>query len=195
MLKVQQKQEKRRAEILEKVLDLLRVKAFERVTVQDICRVSGISVGAFYHYFKQKSELLTGLMGRIDFYMIDRVFPLLTGQSAYDQLRTLSRGFASYVAESGIELSKLISRSDPTDYSADNKKRPLYEKLTEIISAGQLNGEFRTELSAGKTADLLLIAMSGVAVDWSRRNGAYPIGERMEEFADLFLPALRTKTP
>jgi AcrR family transcriptional regulator len=187
---VQLKQEKRRAEVLEKVMDLLKVKPFEDITIQDICQASGISVGSFYHYFKQKSELLTGLMGLIDFYMVDHVFPLLTSKSAFDNLKMLSQGFASFIDESGIELSKLISISDPTDYSTNNEKRPLHEKIVEIVKTGHQSKEFRTDLNPEEVADHLLVAMSGVAVDWSRRNGSYPIRERMEEFTRLFFPAL-----
>ena len=191
--KIEDKQIKRRAEVLEKVMVLLKIKSFDEITIQDICQTANISVGSFYHYFEQKSELLTGLMGLIDIYMIDRVFPQLSSKSAYDNLRVLSRGFAAYIDESGIEVSKLISKSDPTDYSMDNEKRPLHEKIIDIISTGQQSGEFRNELSSEKIAELLLIAMSGVAVDWSRREGRYSIRERMEDFTDLFFPAILFK--
>ena len=193
MSKIEDKQIKRRAEVLEKVMVLLKIKSFDEITIQDICQTANISVGSFYHYFEQKSELLTGLMGLIDIYMIDRVFPQLSSKSAYDNLRVLSRGFAAYIDESGIEVSKLISKSDPTDYSMDNEKRPLHEKIIDIISTGQQSGEFRNELSSEKIAELLLIAMSGVAVDWSRREGRYSIRERMEDFTDLFFPAILFK--
>jgi AcrR family transcriptional regulator len=188
--KVHQKQEKRRAEVLEKVMDLLKEKSFEEISVQDICNASDISVGSFYHYFSQKSELLTGLMGMIDFYMTDHVFPFLVSESAYENLKILSRGFAAYVEESGIKISKLISGSCPTDYSLSNEKRPFYMKLSDIISTGQMTGEFRDDMSPEQIADLLLVALSGVAVDWSRRDGNYPIKSRMEEYTDLFFPAL-----
>ncbi len=193
MSKIREKQSKRRAEILEKVMELLKAKPFEEITVVDICRASGISVGSFYHYFRRKSELLTGMMGLIDLYMLDRVFPLMTGRSAYDNLKVLSRGFASYIDESGIEVSKLISKSDPTDYSLGSETRPLHEKIEEILLTGQQSGEFKAELNPEKTADLLIIALSGVAVDWSRRNGSYSIRERLEEFTDLFFKALLDK--
>ena len=195
MSKIEDKQMKRRAEVLEKVMDLLKVKSFDEITIQDICQTADISVGSFYHYFEQKSDLLTGLMGLIDIFMVDRVFPQLSGKSAYDNLRVLSRGFAAYIDESGIEVSKLISKSDPTDYSLDNERRPLHEKIVEIISTGQQSGEFRNELNSENIADLLLIAMIAVAVDWSRREGRYSIRDRMEEFTDFFFPAILFKSP
>ncbi len=193
MSKVQQKQAKKRKEVLIKVMEILKEKPFEEISVQDICAASGISIGTFYHYFGQKTALLIGLMGLIDDYMIAQVFPNLTSQSAYENLIILSKGFAAYVDENGIEISKLISRSYPTDYSLDQEKRPLYRKLAEIIAAGRQSGEFNKVFTAEKTADLILIAMSGVAVDWSRRDAAYSIEERMDEFTQLFLPALRFK--
>ncbi len=190
MSKIQQKQIQRRADILEKAVDILKVTPFEEISVQDICKAANISVGTFYHYFKQKSELLVGLMGLIDNYMQNQVFPELSCDSAYENLKRFSRGFAAYVEESGIKISKLISSAYPTDYNLDNEKRPLYVKLLEIITRGQSDGEFKSSFTSEKTADMILIAMSGVAVDWSRRDGNYSITDRMEEITDLFFPAL-----
>ncbi len=191
--KIHQKQVQRRIEILEKVLHLMKTKSFEEISVQEICTTADISIGSFYHYFKQKSDILASLMELIDIYMLEHVFPLLTNASALENLKLISRGFAAHIVENGIELSKLISRCCPTEYNIYNEKRPLVQKLAEIVSTGQQKGEFTTLLSPEKTADLLLIALSGVAVDWSRRDGNYSILDRMEEFSALFLPALTCK--
>jgi AcrR family transcriptional regulator len=195
MSRVRQKQMKRRTEILERVMDLLKTAPFEKISVRDICVASGISIGSFYHYFTQKSELLAGLMGLIDVYMQAHVFPLLTDGSEYENLKTISRGFAAHIEECGIEMSKLISGHRPAENEINNEKRPLCQKLEEVVAAGQRKGEFKASPAPEKTAELLLIAMSGVSVDWSRRDGNYPIGERMEEFAELFFPALLCAEP
>jgi AcrR family transcriptional regulator len=191
--KVELKQEKRRAEILQRVVALLKTTPFEEITVLDICRASDISVGSFYHYFGQKSNLLSGLFGLIDLYMVDVVFPKLTSARAYENLITLSRGFAAYVEQEGIELSRVISTNMPPNYDATHKERPLYLKLTEIVSGGQLTHEFTSAAAPEKIADLLMVAMSGVTVDWSRRDGSYSLTERMDEFTALFFPALLQK--
>ncbi len=190
MSKIRQKQMKRRAEILEKVIVLLKKTPFEEISVQDICKAANISVGSFYHYFSQKSDLLSGLMGLIDIYMLENVSPLLVKESAYDNLKIVIRGFSAYIEESGIEISKLISRCRPIADSIDNEKRPLYSILIDIITSGQQKGEFKSDYPPEKTADLILVALSGVAVDWSRRDGNYSISKRMEEFTDLFFPSL-----
>jgi AcrR family transcriptional regulator len=190
MSKVHRKQAQRRADILKNVQELLKHKSFEAITVQEICTASNISIGNFYHYFNQKSDLPVGLMENMDSYMSENVFPFLKNINGYDDLKSIGRGFAAHIEQCGLEMSKLISGASPTNYSLDREKRPLYKKIVEIIAKGQSNGEFRISYTAEKTADLLLIAISGLATDWSRRDGNYSLPERMEEFTDLFLPAL-----
>jgi len=56
---------RKRSEILDAAQRLLFTKGYERMAVQDILACLKISNGAFYHYFKSKSELLEALIGRM----------------------------------------------------------------------------------------------------------------------------------
>ncbi len=80
-LKVRQKRIKRRSEIIEKTLQLIQTTPFQELSVRDICEAAGISIGTFYHYFKQKDDLLIGLLCLVDIYMEEKVFPLLTSDN------------------------------------------------------------------------------------------------------------------
>jgi len=44
--------------IFNAAIDLIREKGYDNVTIEDICNKTGMSVGAFYHYFKSKSEIV-----------------------------------------------------------------------------------------------------------------------------------------
>ena len=52
----------RRREILDATLDLLHDKGYERMTVEDVLMKTGMSKGAFYHYFRSKYALLEGVV-------------------------------------------------------------------------------------------------------------------------------------
>jgi AcrR family transcriptional regulator len=97
MSKIQQKQIQRRSEIISKVMKLTEKTPFEELSIRDICEGTGISVGSFYHYFKEKSDLVCGLMELIDDYMEGQVLPQLTNASAFENLRIISRGFAQHI--------------------------------------------------------------------------------------------------
>ena len=44
--------------ILKAAMQLCRRKAFDKVSVREICSLAGITTGAFYHHFPSKEALL-----------------------------------------------------------------------------------------------------------------------------------------
>ena len=44
--------------IIQSTMKLSLLKGIDKVTIRDICTDAGISVGAFYHHFTTKQELL-----------------------------------------------------------------------------------------------------------------------------------------
>jgi AcrR family transcriptional regulator len=188
--RVGQKQEKRRVEIIEKTLKLMETVPFDDISIQDICSFANISIGSFYHYFSRKSDLLVGLLGLIDVYMGEQVFPLLTNEDELENLKLLFRGFCQRTVETGLERAKLVSACHVLDQDLYGEMRPLWKKVAEIVGRGQEKGQITTLFPTDKLSDLLLISMRGFVFDWSRRDGSYSLIERMDEFVKLFFPAL-----
>ena len=58
MTAAQSKGERTRAHVLDTALDLFRRRGFERTTMRDIARSAGLSLGAAYHYFPSKDDLV-----------------------------------------------------------------------------------------------------------------------------------------
>ena len=56
---------RKRSEILDAAQSLIYSKGYQRMTIQDIRGVLGISSGAFFHYFPSKAAVLTALIERI----------------------------------------------------------------------------------------------------------------------------------
>lgn len=190
MSKIRQKQIQRRFEIIDKVMKLTKTTPFEDLSIRDICEGTGISVGSFYHYFKEKSDLVCGLMELIDDYMEVNVQPLLTHESELENLKIASRGFAQHIVNCGLEQAKLISICKPTDIDVFGERRPTFKMIEAVIARGQKSGELTSDFTSETMTDMLLIAISGVAIDWSRREASYNLLERLDIFLAVFLPAL-----
>jgi AcrR family transcriptional regulator len=190
MSKIQQKQLQRRSEIINKVMELTEKTPFEELSIRDICEGTGISVGSFYHYFKEKSDLVCGLMERIDDFMEEQILPQATSESEFENLRIISRGFAQHILNSGLEQAKLISICKPTDVDDYGVWRTNFQMIEAAVARGQKSGEFKAVISSEKATDMILIAISGVAIDWARREGDYNLMERMDEFVTFFFRAL-----
>lgn len=193
MRKVQMKQMKRRAEIIETVLPLLETVPFEELSVTEICKYADISVGTFYHYFTTKSDLLVGLLGLIDGYFINEVFPLLTSENEAENLRLFAHQWAMYVDAHGLERSRLISSATPSEHYLNGERREILDVLEGIFRRGQEKKQFLAPEAPEKLTELFLLLIRGVCVDWSRRSGSYSVIERTDELGALFLRGILSK--
>ena len=191
MTRVEEKQAARRREIIEKIVPLLEEKTFEELSVEDICRTADISVGSFYHYFEKKSDILVGLFSRIDSFMEKEALPLMKKRSEPENLRIFAEKWLSYIETNGLEHSRLISSIHATDLDLDGSRRSTASALEEHFRRGQENGSLNTSVSPAEAASLFMIALRGIALDWTRRNAAYSLTEKGSVYIDFLLKAVR----
>lgn len=191
MSKVKQKQMSKRSEIIEKVIPLISSMTFDDLSIAKICEVAGISSGTFYHYFNKKTDILVGLLGLIDDYMVDEIFPLLTAEDEKENLKTFAHGWSIYVNTHGIERSKLITSVVPADRYVSGHKRVIITKLEEIFGSGQEKNQISLIYDAKTLTEFFLLAMRGVTADWSRHDGGYSVTDMMDKYISFFIRALK----
>src|SRR5467141_4417874 len=56
----------RRKQILDAATQVFAEKGFHRATIKDIARVAGIADGTIYTYFASKTEVLLGILNRLN---------------------------------------------------------------------------------------------------------------------------------
>ena len=191
MTKVELKQAAKRREIIESAIPIISAGNFDEISVSDICKATGISVGTFYHYFTAKNDLLVGLFALVDAHISDNVKPLLVPGNEPENLFLFAKGWAEHVAANGIARSRLISAIEPADTDAFGEKREAVKILEEIMRKGQEKKQITLAHSPEELTRMFLLAMRGVTVDWSRHNGQYDAVAAMEEFMSLFINGLK----
>ena len=191
MTRVEEKQAAKRREIIEKIVPLLEEKTFEELSVEDICRTADISVGSFYHYFEKKSDILVGLFSRIDRYMETEVFPLMKKRSEAENLRIFAEKWLGYIEDNGLEHSRLISSIQATDLDLGGNKRSTASVLEEHFRKGQANGSLSNPPGPQQAAAMFMIALRGLALDWTRRNASYSLTETGRVYIDYMLKAAK----
>ena len=190
MTRVEVKQAANRREIIEMIVPLLEDRTFEELSVEDICRTADISVGSFYHYFEKKSDILVGLFSRIDSFMEKDAFPLMKKRSEPENLRIFAEKWLSYIESNGLEHSRLISSIQATDLDLGGEKRSTAAVLEEHFRKGQASGTLDTSLPPQEAASLFMIALRGIALDWTRRNAAYSLTEKGSVYIRFLLKAI-----
>ena len=181
-MKIAEKQSLRRQEIAATIRDVLSKSNFDNLTVDDICKVNGISKGTFYHYFSSKEQLLE----EISCYPIDDFFNsqcdyFLNCPSFLEAIERYARAYALYISTSGpttcrTVISSMGSNSNSRFISSD---RPVNRTLWNIIVKHQKNDELRNDFTTQEMADMFLITCRGYILNCYSTNDFSEIEKKL----------------
>lgn len=188
---VRKKQARRRSEIIEAVIPLITGEDFDTISVNDLCKAAGISVGTFYHYFTQKTDMLIGLLWLIDEDLEQNVFPLLTKKDEMENLRIFAHAWANHIKEHGLERSKLIATMNLESEMLVESERSSIQRLKKIFEDAQKKGQLGKGDSVDTLTEYFLLMLRSVSNDWSRREGKYDIVQKMDDVTEFFIRACR----
>jgi len=155
---------------------------YDNVTIEDICRKAGVSVGAFYHYYNSKSDIIVEFFKEIDYYYEEKVVPDLKKDAA-SNIEIFFRYYAIFHVEQGIGHTSMVIKIQH-DFFLD-KKRYMHVKLTELVNTAIQEGVFRKNASAEQIEDYLLVVARGLLFDWALAQGEYDIVAKMDAYIKL----------
>ena len=173
--------------ILQAAMDLSRQKAFDKVSVRDICQKAGITTGAFYHHFKSKDEMLLRGFAPLDRYMEEA----LAGHESdppLERLWLLLTTYANFMESLGWELVTRYYQQrlgTPPSHSID-PHRFTYRSMVECLRQCEAQGRLPAGYSPEWMADFLFRHFRGVVIDWIVHQGSYPLLSRLEQDYHLF---------
>lgn len=180
-----------RNKIYNTAFNLMTKKGFNNITIEDISKKAGVSVGAFYHYFKSKDDILYEVYQRADNYFKDQVINKLKSDNAPDQIVEYFQYYARYQEKTNIGFTTHL-------YSIENKfflkKGRLMQTLLEgIIREGQEKNEITSSKTSEEILELLFIVARGVIFDWGLQDGKYNLEERMTDIIKLQVEVFKKK--
>ena len=181
--------EETRNKIYNTAYNLMKKKGFGSITIEDISKKAGVSVGAFYHYFKSKDDILYEVYKRADDYFRDNVMTKLKSTNSIDQIVEYFQYYAKFAEQTNIGFTIHL-------YSIENKfflikGRLMQTLLEDIIRKGQENGEISSDRTPEEIVDLLFIIARGVIFDWGLKDGSYKLEEKMTELFKLQVEILK----
>ncbi len=146
--------EERKAQIIQKALQLFAVKGYENTTVKNIIEEAGISKGGFYHHYDSKVDLLQDIFRMLvgDMVTIFEEVDARDDLTALEKTNEYIRKTHAYKTEKAIEAAALLSEL----YSGGKNvqlERKIYDFAREhiapimerIILEGVKEGTFKTE--------------------------------------------------
>jgi len=171
---------------------LMESEGFERMTIEKISKEAGVSVGAFYHYFSSKNDILVELFKEADVFFVEKVANEIEGENAEDQILSYFHHFANFYQNYGIDIIKALYTTQNKLFA--QKDRIIVRLLQEIVNRGVKNGEIAAKITNEEITDLMFCTARGVAYKWSVDNGQFSLEEVMLKYIAQLLRAFRPET-
>ncbi len=183
---------KTRNKIYKIAIDLMEKKGFDNITIEDISKKAGVSVGAFYHYFDSKNDILIEVFDRFDDYFKNEVRDKLTNENISEQIILFFDYYAKYCKFNGTDTTKQL-------YNTKNKlfivkDRYMINLLSEIIREGQEKNQLIKDMSAEEICNDMLIAARGIVFDWCLHEGEYDIEDATINYFKRLIKVFQMKS-
>lgn len=176
-------------------IKLIEKYGYANVTVEQIAKKAGVSVGTYYHYFQSKFDLFVEIFRHGDEYFQARVPELLNRyESCFERVIAYFTLYAQLALDNGIEMIKNLYL--PTNKMFLTHGRAMQEMLTEVLRQSQATGEIVASENVDRITKLLFIAARGVIFDWSLHDGESDlIGEMREMIGRLMRTYINQSNP
>jgi len=175
-----------KARIYQTALSLMEKKNYQSITIEEISKSAGVSVGAFYHYFKSKNDIFFEIYQEADRYFEEHVAIELQAPPGLPRILEYFAYYAGYCQRVGLDTVKSL-------YNPDNKLFIKYDRfmlqlLKHVVSDAQTRQLLSTALDAQQITEYLLIAARGVVCDWCLHDGRYDLNDAMQRYIARLLP-------
>jgi AcrR family transcriptional regulator len=173
----------KRDEIVEVALDLFSRMGYDRTSVREIARLTGLSQAGLLHHFKSKEELFVEVLRRRD----DR------NERVYDENHghpVSLPGLVQIVRHNSEEpgLVRLYVSMSAESTSPDSPAHEFFENRYENLIADiavdlarrKAAGEIAVDLDEAALASLVVAAADGLQVQWLLDPEGFDMSERLE---------------
>jgi AcrR family transcriptional regulator len=181
--------EETRNRIYTSAIELMEENGFGNFTIEDISKRAGVSVGAFYHYFESKNDILADIFYRADDYFSTHVVNSFTKGSIPEQIVGYFDHYAKFNVDCGVETTQQIFNPKIKFFIEDG--RPMLEMLENLIIKGQERNEIRRDRDAKELVRYLLSMARGLVFDWSLYDGSYDLEAKMHEYMGTLVSTIK----
>lgn len=177
-------------------LKLFAKYGYDKVTIEDIAKHSKISKGNFYTHFDSKDSVLVEQFYRIDAHYIEVFKNLPDNESASNQLRLIIGAMCDYCKNiCGINTIQVVyaNQVSPNKHVKilNNKERPFYKFISDIIVHGQNTGEFRSDMKPDELVELVARFCRALLYDWCLYNNTFDLQVEGTQYTEFILSTLR----
>lgn len=180
--------------LIEAATRLFADKGFDRVAVQEIVDLAGVTKGAMYHYFGSKDDLLHEIYGSLLRMQTERLELIAAGDGAVEERLHSAAVDVVVTSVENFDQAKVYFRS--ADQLAESQRmamraerRRYHERFRSLVEEGRDSGVFRSDVPADLVVHYFFGSVHHLGA-WYREGGALSAKDVGRHYADLLLGAL-----
>ncbi len=170
-MKQNEKFETRRQDLLQSIIRLGKDNDLLDMSIRQFCEELNISIGSFYHYFKDKNDMLMQVFYSIEDFVRFECSGRLTDDWKHN-LALVSKAFIEYNRRSGPKMVFLVQGPETasTDYSKAKDKYTLVTVRAQFEQA-IANGDISSEYNPQELTQMFFAVIRGIIHDWAKNGG------------------------
>ncbi len=206
----QREREKRQDLILSAAERIFHNKGLDLATMEDVADEAQLGKGTLYLYFRNKEELLMGLVARRQRKLIAR-YELVSAaahEAGIDMVRALLVAYGEHMATPIQHLKMALSRwasgvplnvDNPGGAQLHEHALKLFGTLAAAIEGGQTDGSIRADFDAKRLAVQLWSSVNGALLlrlqhaCMPAQQPLMPAVPKLSDMVDLMLDAVRPR--
>ena len=192
--------------IMKTALKLFLQKSFKEVTMKEIVQKTGLSKGAFYHYFPGKQDLFSEIINTYYLKMAAVEFERFDRKSFYG----FYHDYVDYIMNEFMALKKLLEDTNDEDdinyltiaFDAIHiipdfnlKVEELHvlelKAWAEAVARGRASGELDTVMTDDQIACMFVYSNDGIGLHLIQEGRVKQLGPKMLELWDGFYNELK----
>lgn len=189
MAQRQERSQETTAAIMQAAMKLSIHKGIDNVTVRDICAEAGISVGAFYHHFTSRQELLQRSFETFDQLLSRHMAQRYLTKDPHDALNDLLLFQIRFMSREGSGLLAHYYCTLLRNPSADavSFDRSYYRAVLDCVQRLFDAGRLCPDCHPREITNLCVSFVRGCLVDWCLHDQSYDIVSHARAYLPIFM--------
>jgi TetR/AcrR family fatty acid metabolism transcriptional regulator len=192
--------EKTKQLIYEHATNLFREKGYYNVSIQEIVKKAGVSVGAFYHHFNSKEEIVLCWADELDQQYSDFYKKIKNNSKhvdALDKIKAMiffSLKIYSSLGREFTAISYFYMMREPKACSRMlDPERSFFKIINNLIEKAKLEGSISQDIDNMKLGCDIVKIIRGAILDWCINGGNQDIIKMSETLVETFIRGVATK--
>lgn len=184
-----------KARLLKCTREMLKTKRIEELKIKDICEMAKVSVGAFYHHFPNKAQIIVELYKEVDEEFSKNIYPKFCNQEPVLAILGYLKAQCSYGVKMGNDMIRNIYKAqvDMGNQFFLSTDRGLPHHLLLLVRRAVDCGRLAKNKDADQITNDLLIITRGIIYHWCVNEGTSDMAALVVRIAGGYLESCMEK--